>query len=54
MRLEDIYGAEVGLRHLFDHPTPADVAVEVERQIEEGAEPPLAIPGLGSSPPGAS
>jgi amino acid adenylation domain-containing protein len=39
MRLEETYGAEVGLRYFFEHPTPADLAVEVERQIAEGAEP---------------
>jgi amino acid adenylation domain-containing protein len=39
VRLEDLYGAEIGLRYFFDHPTPAELAVEVERQIAAGAEP---------------
>jgi amino acid adenylation domain-containing protein len=39
LRLDDLYGAEVGLRYLFDHPTPEELAVEVERQIAEGARP---------------
>jgi amino acid adenylation domain-containing protein len=39
LRLDDLYGAEVGLRYLFDHPTPAELAAEVERQVAEGARP---------------
>jgi amino acid adenylation domain-containing protein len=34
LRLEDLYGVEIGLRYLFDHPTPAALAVEVEIQVE--------------------
>jgi amino acid adenylation domain-containing protein len=34
-RLEDLYGAEVGLRFLFEHPTVAELAAEVERQLAE-------------------
>jgi amino acid adenylation domain-containing protein len=37
LRLDDLYGAEVGLRYLFDHPTPTELAVEVERQLAVGA-----------------
>ncbi|HVW47682.1 MAG TPA: non-ribosomal peptide synthetase [Solirubrobacterales bacterium] len=54
MRIEELYGAEVGLRFLFEHPTPAELAKEVERQIEAGAEPPRAIAAFGSPPPDAS
>ncbi len=38
-RLEELYGAEISLRYLFDHPTPAELAAEVERQREAGAMP---------------
>jgi amino acid adenylation domain-containing protein len=34
-RLDRLYGAEVSLRYLFDHPTPAAIAAEVERQAAE-------------------
>jgi acyl carrier protein len=33
VRLEDKFGVEVGLRYLFDHPTVAEIAAEVERQM---------------------
>ncbi|HVW46009.1 MAG TPA: phosphopantetheine-binding protein [Solirubrobacterales bacterium] len=33
VRLEDMFGVEVSLRYLFDHPTPAELAAEVERQV---------------------
>jgi amino acid adenylation domain-containing protein len=36
VRLEDMFGVEIGLRYLFDHPTPAEIAAEVERQIAAG------------------
>ncbi|HEX3734513.1 MAG TPA: non-ribosomal peptide synthetase [Solirubrobacterales bacterium] len=39
VRLEELFGAEVSLRYLFDHPTPAELAVEVERQVAAGARP---------------
>ncbi len=32
VRLEERFGAEISLRHLFDHPTPAEIAAEVDRQ----------------------
>ena len=32
VRLEDMFGIEVSLRYLFDHPTPAELAEEVVRQ----------------------
>ena len=32
-RLEALFDVEISLRHLFDHPTPAAVAAEVERQM---------------------
>jgi amino acid adenylation domain-containing protein len=32
VRLEDMFGIEISLRYLFDHPTPAELAAEVERQ----------------------
>jgi amino acid adenylation domain-containing protein len=35
-RLDRIYGAEVNLRYLFDHPTAAAISGEVERQVAEG------------------
>jgi amino acid adenylation domain-containing protein len=34
VRLEDLFGVEVSLRYLFDHPTPAEIAAEVQRQVE--------------------
>jgi amino acid adenylation domain-containing protein len=50
LKLDDLYGAEVGLRYLFDHPTPAELAVEVERQVAEGARPMSGVAsGAGSS-----
>jgi amino acid adenylation domain-containing protein len=33
VRLEDLFGVEISLRYLFDHPTPAAIAAEVERQM---------------------
>jgi hypothetical protein len=36
-RLDRIYGAEVSLRYLFDHPTAAAISGEVERQVAQGA-----------------
>jgi acyl carrier protein len=33
VRLEDMFGVEIGLRYLFDHPTVAEIAAEVERQM---------------------
>ena len=36
VRLEDLFGVEISLRYLFDHPTPAAIAAEVERQIAAG------------------
>jgi amino acid adenylation domain-containing protein len=35
VRLEDLYGVEISLRFLFDHPTPAEIADEVERQLAD-------------------
>ena len=32
-RLEDLFGVEITLRFLFDHPTPSQLAREVERQL---------------------
>jgi acyl-coenzyme A synthetase/AMP-(fatty) acid ligase/acyl carrier protein len=49
VRVEDLYGAEIGLRYFFDHPTPAELAEEVERQIAEGAEPEGPLSAIGSS-----
>ncbi len=37
-RLDRLYGAEISLRYLFDHPTAAAIAAEVERQLAETAE----------------
>ena len=34
VRLEDLYGVEISLRFLFDHPTPAEIADEVGRQMD--------------------
>jgi acyl carrier protein len=44
VRLEDMFGAEISLRFLFDHPTPAELAREVQRQVgdEESA---ATVPG---------
>ena len=36
VRLEDLLGAEISLRYLFDHPTPAEIAEEVRRQQAPG------------------
>ena len=36
VRLEDMFGVEISLRYLFDHPTPAEIAAEVERQMAAG------------------
>jgi acyl carrier protein len=36
VRLEDLFGAEVSLRYLFDHPTLAEIAEEVQRQTSDG------------------
>jgi amino acid adenylation domain-containing protein len=33
VRVEDIFGVEIDLRYLFDHPTVAEIAAEVERQM---------------------
>jgi amino acid adenylation domain-containing protein len=33
VRVEDLFGVEISLRHLFDHPTLAEIAAEVERQM---------------------
>jgi amino acid adenylation domain-containing protein len=33
VRLEDLFGVEISLRYLFDHPTLAEIAAEVERQM---------------------
>jgi acyl carrier protein len=33
VRLEDLFGVEISLRYLFDHPTPAQIAAEVEQQM---------------------
>jgi amino acid adenylation domain-containing protein len=52
VRLEDLYGVEIELRYFFDHPTPAELAVEVERQIAVGAKPEDALPAIGSPPAG--
>jgi amino acid adenylation domain-containing protein len=39
VRLEDLFGVEISLRYLFDHPTPAELAAEVVRQAAgDGAE----------------
>jgi acyl carrier protein len=32
VRLEDMFGVEISLRYLFDHPTPVAIAAEVERR----------------------
>jgi amino acid adenylation domain-containing protein len=36
VRLEDLFGVEISLRYLFDHPTPAAIAMEVDRQMASG------------------
>lgn len=36
VRLGEMFGVEIGLRYLFDHPTPAEIAAEVERQTAAG------------------
>ncbi len=36
VRLEDLFGVEISLRYLFDHPTLAEIAAEVERQMAAG------------------
>ena len=33
VRLEDMFGAEIGLKYLFEHPTLVEIAAEVERQM---------------------
>jgi acyl-CoA synthetase (AMP-forming)/AMP-acid ligase II/acyl carrier protein len=33
VRLADLFDTEISLRYLFDHPTPAELAAEVERQL---------------------
>jgi amino acid adenylation domain-containing protein len=35
VRLNDLFGVEISLRYLFDHPTPAEIAAEVRRQRSE-------------------
>jgi acyl carrier protein len=35
VRLEDLFGAEISLRFVFDHPTMAEIALEVRRQMAE-------------------
>jgi acyl-coenzyme A synthetase/AMP-(fatty) acid ligase/acyl carrier protein len=32
VRLEDMFGVEISLRFLFDHPTPREIAAEAQRQ----------------------
>ena len=32
VRLNDMFGVEISLKYLFDHPTLAEIAAEVERQ----------------------
>jgi acyl-CoA synthetase (AMP-forming)/AMP-acid ligase II len=34
VRLGDLFGADISLRYLFDHPTPAEIAAEVQRQMD--------------------
>jgi amino acid adenylation domain-containing protein len=51
LRLDDLYGAEVGLRYLFDHPSPAELAVEVERQVAAGARPMSGVASGAESTP---
>ncbi len=33
VRLNDMFGVEVSLKYLFDHPTLAEIVAEVERQM---------------------
>jgi amino acid adenylation domain-containing protein len=33
VRLEDLFGVEISLRYLFDHPTLVEIAAEVEREM---------------------
>ena len=33
VQLEDMFGVEIGLKYLFDHPTLVEIAAEVERQM---------------------
>jgi amino acid adenylation domain-containing protein len=35
-RIERLYGVELPLRYLFDHPTPAELGDEVQRRIADG------------------
>jgi hypothetical protein len=37
-RLDRLYGAEISLRYLFDHPTPDAIVAEVERQTAANAK----------------
>jgi acyl carrier protein len=36
VRLEDLFGVEITLRYLFDHPTLVEIAAHVERQVAAG------------------
>jgi amino acid adenylation domain-containing protein len=36
VRLEDLFGVEITLRYLFDHPTLAEIAAHVEDQVATG------------------
>ena len=36
VRLENLFDVEITLRYLFDHPTLAEIAAEVERQMAAG------------------
>ncbi len=38
VRLEDLFGVEITLRYLFDHPTLTAIAAEVERQMKAGVD----------------
>ena len=33
VRLEDMFGVEISLKYLFEHPTLVEIAAEVERQM---------------------
>ena len=33
VRLDDMFGVEIGLKYLFEHPTLVEIAAEVERQM---------------------
>jgi acyl carrier protein len=33
VRLEELFGVEITLRYLFDHPTVDEITAEVERQM---------------------